>query len=560
MFLKVGVIVALAACALGLAYKIRLWLTVAIGPEAVGISAGQRAAAALGGLGRAIFSRRLGAMLKALALDGLWQRRVWNHSRLAWLTHICIFVGFLGLLLLHALGDVLTKHVFSGYQPTVHPYLFLRNLCGTLVLVGVGLAIYRRCTLPGLKLTTRGLDRLALVLLAVIIFSGFALEGVKIVSHQSFERMVKEYPPAGGEPAEVAALEAYWAREFGVAFPAGRGQGDARALELGRRLHEETCADCHAPAQWAFLAYGLGKALGPAGVSLAGAGEEALWYLHVLASLLGLAILPFSKFLHLFTTPLLLAVRAGMDRRQLSPANLATLRAYELDACMHCSVCSVHCSVGVAYPEVGNQNILPGEKLAALMRLSGARPGQPSPRELRLIRQGAYICTSCLRCTNLCTAGINLQDLWLAMKADLARQGLGSTYHDVRQALGRAAQPSRQAPVVRLGNGQPAIHKELKASALAGNFSSCYKCITCSNSCPVVRMYERPLEELDLMPHQIMHCLGLGLKEEAMGARMTWNCLTCYHCQEACPQGVRVADILYELRHLASAQSADLEV
>lgn len=61
MFLKVGVIVALAACALGLAYKMWLWLTVAVGPQSRGISPGQRAKEALGSFVGALFSRRLGA-------------------------------------------------------------------------------------------------------------------------------------------------------------------------------------------------------------------------------------------------------------------------------------------------------------------------------------------------------------------------------------------------------------------------------------------------------------------------------------------------------------------
>jgi heterodisulfide reductase subunit C len=44
------------------------------------------------------------------------------------------------------------------------------------------------------------------------------------------------------------------------------------------------------------------------------------------------------------------------------------------------------------------------------------------------------------------------------------------------------------------------------------------------------------------------------MREEAMGARMAWDCLTCYRCQEACPQGVKVTEVLAELRNLASAQ------
>jgi heterodisulfide reductase subunit C len=63
--------------------------------------------------------------------------------------------------------------------------------------------------------------------------------------------------------------------------------------------------------------------------------------------------------------------------------------------------------------------------------------------------------------------------------------------------------------------------------------------------------YDNPQEELGLLPHQIMCSLGLGLTETAMGAKMIWDCLTCYQCQEHCPQNVKVTDILYELKNMA---------
>jgi heterodisulfide reductase subunit C len=49
-----------------------------------------------------------------------------------------------------------------------------------------------------------------------------------------------------------------------------------------------------------------------------------------------------------------------------------------------------------------------------------------------------------------------------------------------------------------------------------------------------------------------MYAMRLGLRQEVMGARMVWSCLTCYRCQEACPQGVPVTDMLYELRGQAA--------
>jgi heterodisulfide reductase subunit C len=53
------------------------------------------------------------------------------------------------------------------------------------------------------------------------------------------------------------------------------------------------------------------------------------------------------------------------------------------------------------------------------------------------------------------------------------------------------------------------------------------------------------------LPHQIMNCLGLGLVEMASGPRMLWDCVTCYQCQEHCPQNVQVTDLLFQLKNLA---------
>jgi heterodisulfide reductase subunit C len=48
-----------------------------------------------------------------------------------------------------------------------------------------------------------------------------------------------------------------------------------------------------------------------------------------------------------------------------------------------------------------------------------------------------------------------------------------------------------------------------------------------------------------------MGSLGLGLTDMASGAKMIWDCLTCYQCQENCPQQVAVCDLLYELKNVA---------
>ncbi|MBU4563669.1 MAG: 4Fe-4S dicluster domain-containing protein [Desulfarculus sp.] len=551
MFFDLSLYLALAICVAGLIYKIRSWLTVSVDQQDRRYSPAQRAGAAMAGLGRTVFSRRIGAMLRALVLDGLLQGRSLRHSGLAWVAHIFLFVGFMGLLLLHALGEQITASLFRDYYPTLDPWLWLREALGIMVLVGVGLIILRRFFVRGLRLTTRTRDRLAIILLAVVLLSGFALQATKITSSEAFDRMAVEY--AGlDDPREIKALRSVWATDYGVVFAPGQTGVGAELMALGRELNANSCVECHSPAAHAFASYGLSVILRPVALALDRAGgPQALYFIHFLACFLGLAILPFTKFLHLIVGPVILAVNAATERATMNPAARAALRALELDACTHCGTCTVHCSVAVTLRLLPNDEILPSERLASLAAKVHGNNGDRA--HLAAMRDGAYICTNCQRCTRLCPLGINLNDLWTALKQDLADEGLGAPLKEISTFAGQAALPSRGRKEVLVNtNG---FQKELKHSAQANSFAECYSCRECTNACPQVFMSEWPNQELDLLPHQIMYCLKLGLKEEAMGARMVWSCLTCYECQEACPNLVQVTDVMYELRYLA-AQAA----
>ena len=94
----------------------------------------------------------------------------------------------------------------------------------------------------------------------------------------------------------------------------------------------------------------------------------------------------------------------------------------------------------------------------------------------------------------------------------------------------------------------------LTLSAQASTFSVCFGCQSCTTVCPVVANYDNPEEVLGMLPHQIMHACGLGVRDLALGSNMLWDCLTCYQCQEHCPQGVYITDVLYELKNLAVKQ------
>ena len=105
--------------------------------------------------------------------------------------------------------------------------------------------------------------------------------------------------------------------------------------------------------------------------------------------------------------------------------------------------------------------------------------------------------------------------------------------------------------VIPLTPANKSFKERASLSQQANTYAYCYACENCTTVCPVVENYENPQEILGLLPHQIMRSLGLGLRDLALGSNMLWDCVTCYQCQEHCPQGVKVTDVLYELKNMA---------
>jgi len=255
--------------------------------------------------------------------------------------------------------------------------------------------------------------------------------------------------------------------------------------------------------------------------------------------------------------------------------HLTMIQLTELDACMHCRTCSSQCSVAVAFEGIPNNNILPSEKLASIRALVSGK--ELTLEEFRNIQEGVYLCTHCYRCTVVCPAGIDLQNFWIKVKELLLQRGIPelsvlspfsfyrglmreeTVQKDYERPLIQAREAiaaqcdlmRRKDKVLPLTPADRKFKGGLNLSDQAKTFSVCFGCQTCSTVCPVVANYENPQEVLGLLPHQIMQAAGLGLKDLAFGSNMLWDCLTCYQCQEQCPQGVSVTDVLYELKNLA---------
>lgn len=79
--------------------------------------------------------------------------------------------------------------------------------------------------------------------------------------------------------------------------------------------------------------------------------------------------------------------------------------------------------------------------------------------------------------------------------------------------------------------------EELSGQSLA----ACYQCGKCSAGCPVV-------EEMDIVPSEVIRLLQLGQMEQVLESKTIWICASCLQCASRCPKGVEFSSICDALR------------
>ncbi len=80
------------------------------------------------------------------------------------------------------------------------------------------------------------------------------------------------------------------------------------------------------------------------------------------------------------------------------------------------------------------------------------------------------------------------------------------------------------------------------------HLTNCFACGTCTASCPIREVNEH------FNPRRIIRMTVLGMKEEVLSSSFLWLCTGCYACQERCPQGVCLTDLMAVLKNIAVKQ------
>ncbi len=103
---------------------------------------------------------------------------------------------------------------------------------------------------------------------------------------------------------------------------------------------------------------------------------------------------------------------------------------------------------------------------------------------------------------------------------------------------------NKEANLIRAEEVEPGFKQEI-IDAGAETVALCYQCGTCTGSCPSGK--RTPYRIRNIIRKSLM-----GLKSEVLEDDSLWECVTCYACQERCPRGVAIVDVVKILRNMQS--------
>jgi len=314
--------------------------------------------------------------------------------------HAIMFWGFLALFMGTVLATIdwdVTLPLF-GYKLLKGQFYLLYeavlDLFGLFFVIGLGMATWRRFVIRSARVEATTRFAWVLALLFVINVTGFMMEACRL-----------------------AVVEPWWGPWSPVGYALGRG----------------------------FVALGLTPG------ALRGL-HVATWVFHAAIALLFIAIIPYSYFVHLLTTPLNIffaklgprgAIREITNIEEAETLGVSKLeefswkRRLDFDACVECGRCQVACPACMSGTALSPKQIIVKLK----RHMHGELPG---PIHGALIKADElWACTTCMACVQECPAFIDIVDTIIDLRRYLALSegALPSTAPQSLQNIQRAGNP-----------------------------------------------------------------------------------------------------------------------
>jgi Fe-S oxidoreductase/nitrate reductase gamma subunit len=336
------------------------------------------------------------ARLWSVVVQVFGQRRTLDEAYPG-IMHFSIFWGMLTL----AIGTVLATvdwdvtHLFFGFQILKDGiyivYELVLDILGLLVILGLGMAIYRRYisrpprlqNLPFKSLA--GDDTFVLVMLTFITLSGYLTEGLRIA----------------------------------VTLPAW--------------------------ASWSPIGSALGALLLAMGDPTNRTLHLIIWSIHILTAFGVLASLPFTKLFHIFSVPLNIYFRSMQPAGVLPPANMVGgmgvkewkqftwKQLLDFESCTRCGRCQDVCPAYASAQVLSPRNMM--------IKLDAHLWEKANGRALHgdvVSADELWACTTCRACVQVCPAFIDHVSSFVDMRRYLVDQGhMDKMLQDALANLGR---------------------------------------------------------------------------------------------------------------------------
>jgi Fe-S oxidoreductase len=321
------------------------------------------------------WGKRLALLLKEL----FFQRQV-RGSTLPGIFHSLIFYSFVvlvGVTAVVALDYDFGTSFFRGWL-----YVFLTvaaEAAGLFILVGVGIASWRRYVMRPKTLETTFADTFALLMIGSLVLTGFITEGLRMATL--------------GDPWP-------WLSPVGWVFSL---PFQGISPEAGRAVH------------------------------------LALWWTHTAVAMSWIAVIPFTKFVHLLSLPTDVFFAKLKPRGELSRVDIEKLMAaddfdeskftvgvekisdltwkhrLDTDACISCGRCEEICPSSLAGHPFSPRRLIQGHK--KLLQADGhARPESPPIIGSAFDEDFIWHCRTCTACMEVCPAAIEHVDTVLELR------------------------------------------------------------------------------------------------------------------------------------------------
>lgn len=336
-------------------------------------------------------------------VDGIIHRRFLREPYPG-LIHFLIFWGAI-VFLLAAFLDFLSHYIFDFMHGAIYLGIsFTVDVLGIAVLLGVIIAAYRRYIQRPDRLDNKPENAIALTLIFVIVFTGFIIEGLRIVYFTA-------------NPAE-----------FETIYPA-----------IGPY---DTSWAVWSPGGWAFA-----KAFGSVSSVALLVAHRSLWWFHTILSLGAIVYvaLTWSSLAHIVVGPFNVLFRSSRPKGALAPVELEEAETFgvdkiseftwkqifDLDACTRCGRCQDICPAYLSGKALSPKKLIQDLKqhwldvgpglLAAKAGGNGSNPGENGVSMIGDVITAEVIwdCTTCRACQEVCPVFIEHIDKIIDMRRNL---------------------------------------------------------------------------------------------------------------------------------------------